>query len=242
MPQEPPAVRRDLAYPVADGRTLPVPAEPVRRDLADPIPFRRSARASVARRAAALRRRRFQRSRRASLAAVLTLVVGASGAFAERASAPGADGSVRAVQQALGIAVDGVSGPQTRAAVRAFQRSRGLVVDGVIGPQTLQALGIKAPTAKSASARKATAAATAGAPALLEAIALCESGGDPTAVSPDGRYRGKYQFTRATWRAMGGSGDPAAAPEAEQDSRAAKLLAAQGTAPWPACSRKVGAA
>ena len=29
----------------------------------------------------------------------------------------------------------------------------------------------------------------------LEAIASCESGGDPTIVSSDGSYRGKYQFS-----------------------------------------------
>jgi hypothetical protein len=75
----------------------------------------------------------------------------------------------------------------------------------------------------------------------LESIASCESGGDPAAVSSDGTYRGKYQFDYGTWESMGGSGDPAAAPEADQDRLAAKLLAAQGTAPWPACARKVGA-
>lgn len=72
--------------------------------------------------------------------------------------------------------------------------------------------------------------------ALLARIAECESGGDPSAVSPDGRYRGKYQFALATWRAMGGSGDPAAAPEAEQDRRAAKLLRVQGRSAWPVCA------
>ena len=71
----------------------------------------------------------------------------------------------------------------------------------------------------------------------LDAIAACGSGGDPTAVSSDGTYRGKYQFTRSTWAAMGGSGDPAAAPEAEQDQRAAALLAQRGTAPWPVCGK-----
>jgi hypothetical protein len=50
-------------------------------------------------------------------------------------------------------------------------------------------------------------------------------------------YRGKYQFTRATWAQMGGSGDPAAAPEAEQDRLAAALLAQQGTTPWPVCGK-----
>ncbi len=222
-----------------------------RRDLADPIAWRRSARASLERRAAALRRRRILRSKRASLAAALTLVVGASGALADNSATPGAAGAVTVVQQRLGISADGIVGPQTRRAVRAFQRANGLIVDGVIGPQTLKAMGIaaaaqqsagaSAPQGAAASGRKAAAARSAGAPALLESIALCESGGDPTAISPDGQYRGKYQFTRATWRAMGGSGDPAAAPEAEQDRLASKLLASQGTAPWPACARRVGA-
>ena len=40
-------------------------------------------------------------------------------------------------------------------------------------------------------------------------------------MSADGRYRGKYQFSRATWRALGGKGDPAKAPEARQDRLAA---------------------
>jgi Transglycosylase-like domain len=69
----------------------------------------------------------------------------------------------------------------------------------------------------------------------LEAIASCESGGDPTAVSSDGSYRGKYQFDRGTWASVGGTGDPAAAPEAEQDYRAALLYQRAGSSPWPIC-------
>ena len=69
----------------------------------------------------------------------------------------------------------------------------------------------------------------------LEAIAACESGGDPTIVSADGSYRGKYQFDYGTWESVGGSGDPAAAPEAEQDYRAALLYAQSGSSPWPVC-------
>lgn len=71
--------------------------------------------------------------------------------------------------------------------------------------------------------------------ATLEAIASCESGGDPTIVSSDGSYRGKYQFSYETWASVGGSGDPAAAPEAEQDYRAALLYAQSGSSPWPVC-------
>jgi hypothetical protein len=69
----------------------------------------------------------------------------------------------------------------------------------------------------------------------LEAIAACESGGDPTAVSSDGSYRGKYQFDYGTWESVGGSGDPAAAPEAEQDYRAALLYSESGSSPWQVC-------
>jgi hypothetical protein len=69
----------------------------------------------------------------------------------------------------------------------------------------------------------------------LEAIAACESGDDPTAIGGGGLYRGKYQFSYETWQSVGGSGDPAAAPEAEQDRRAAMLLARNGTGQWPVC-------
>jgi hypothetical protein len=144
---------------------------------------------------------------------------------------------VAAAQRRLGIPADGVAGPQTRRAVRRFQRANGLTVDGILGPQTLAALGVDG-SARSAGTR---AARSADAGALLESIALCESGGDPTAVSANGRYRGKYQFSRATWRDMGGSGDPARASEARQDRLAARLLAQRGAGAWPSCARRLGA-
>lgn len=71
--------------------------------------------------------------------------------------------------------------------------------------------------------------------ATLESIAFCESHGDPTAVSAGGDYRGKYQFHRGTWAAVGGSGDPAAASEREQDYRAALLYSRSSSSPWPIC-------
>jgi len=69
----------------------------------------------------------------------------------------------------------------------------------------------------------------------LDAIAHCESRGDPTAVSADGLYRGKYQFDLSTWQSLGGSGDPAQASEREQDHRARALAAERGSTPWPVC-------
>ena len=74
-------------------------------------------------------------------------------------------------------------------------------------------------------------------PGNLQAIAACESGGDPSAVGGGGAFRGKYQFDYGTWQSVGGSGDPAAAPEAEQDQRAAMLYSRSGSNPWPVCGR-----
>jgi Ni/Co efflux regulator RcnB len=70
----------------------------------------------------------------------------------------------------------------------------------------------------------------------LQAIAACESGGNPATDTGNGFY-GKYQFTLQTWRSVGGAGNPAAASEAEQDRRAAMLYAREGASPWPVCGR-----
>ncbi|HEX4690333.1 MAG TPA: transglycosylase family protein [Solirubrobacteraceae bacterium] len=97
---------------------------------------------------------------------------------------------------------------------------------------------VKTLRTKLAAARTpAPAASTAGAPsATLQAIAACESGGNPATDTGNGFY-GKYQFTQSTWASVGGTGNPAAASEAEQDARAAQLYAQQGSAPWPVCGR-----
>jgi hypothetical protein len=70
----------------------------------------------------------------------------------------------------------------------------------------------------------------------LQAIAACESGGNPSTDTGNGFY-GKYQFTQQTWQAVGGSGNPAQASEAEQDRRAAQLLAQAGPGQWPVCGQ-----
>ena len=69
----------------------------------------------------------------------------------------------------------------------------------------------------------------------LRSIAACESDNNPRAVGGGGTYRGLYQFSFSTWSIVGGDGDPAAAPRAEQTWRAWLLLSRHGAGHWPVC-------
>ena len=69
------------------------------------------------------------------------------------------------------------------------------------------------------------------------ALAACESGGNPRAVSSSGTYRGLYQFDFGTWASVGGSGDPIDASASEQTARAQILYSRAGRSPWPVCGR-----
>jgi peptidoglycan hydrolase-like protein with peptidoglycan-binding domain len=180
-----------------------------------------------------------------AIATSMTLIAG--GAFAADGTTTGGTTAAapvkakkvttKAIQKALGIRADGVMGPKTRRALKRFQKAHGIKADGVAGPETLQALGLAGPTNGSLD----SAPAPADAAAVLAKIAQCESGGDITAVSPSGQYRGKYQFSQATWEALGGTGDPAEAEESVQDMYAARLYAERGLAPWPACAATITA-
>lgn len=66
----------------------------------------------------------------------------------------------------------------------------------------------------------------------LDAIARCESGGNPRASN--GTHFGLYQFDLGTWRSVGGTGHPLNASASAQHAAAARLLASRGTQPWNA--------
>lgn len=193
------------------------------------------------------------RARRAVLLAVCGLALSAPGALADAggaeagkaapapqsapaAATPLSRATIRSAQRRLHLRPDGHLGPRSCAAIRRFQKRHGLRVDGRLQPATLAALRVVPATGASRAAAPSGDAAR-----ILAAIAQCESGGDPTRVSKDGKYRGKYQFAQSTWEAAGGTGDPAAAPEAEQDQRAAALYAAEGIKPWPVCGKQATA-
>jgi Transglycosylase-like domain len=135
---------------------------------------------------------------------------------------------------------------QMRAAARAYEQRRLMRVADELGKRAHVRVsrprlrGDSPATLRARIARlrrELRAQRTVEVPAPLQAIAACESGGDPRAIGGGGLYRGKYQFSVQTWASVGGSGDPAAAPEAEQDMRAARLYARAGAAPWPVCGR-----
>jgi resuscitation-promoting factor RpfB len=71
------------------------------------------------------------------------------------------------------------------------------------------------------------------------ALAQCESGGNPNAVSPNGLYFGLYQFSVSTWQSVGGSGNPTDASSAEQTRRAQILYDRAGSSPWPVCGSRL---
>jgi hypothetical protein len=76
--------------------------------------------------------------------------------------------------------------------------------------------------------------------AALARLRNCESGGNYGAVSPDGLYRGAYQFHAATWNnvaSMAGRPDLVGvlanlASPADQDLLAVTLYRAAGAGPW----------
>ncbi len=53
-------------------------------------------------------------------------------------------------------------------------------------------------------------------------------------------YFGAYQFSQATWSALGYPGRPDQASPATQDAAAMQLQAQSGWGQWPACSRALG--
>lgn len=71
------------------------------------------------------------------------------------------------------------------------------------------------------------------------ALAACESGGRPDAVSSTGKYHGLYQFSVATWNGVGGSGLPSQASPDEQTMRAKMLYNRSGAGQWPSCGPRL---
>lgn len=100
-------------------------------------------------------------------------------------------------------------------------------------------------------ARVAIAGVAVGAPLAIaatpasatnwDAIAQCESSGNWSTSTGNGYYGG-LQFSQSTWRAYGGTGNPANASREQQIAVAERVLQGQGIGAWPHCGKKGGSA
>lgn len=127
----------------------------------------------------------------------------------------------------------GYFGPITKRAVVRWQAAHHRRQTGMVGKMLWHAAG-------GTSSRSPVPSRSGDRVAGLNwgALARCESGGNPRAYNPAGYY-GLYQFTRSTWRSVGGSGSPARASSREQTARAQTLFRRSGSSPWPVCGRRL---
>jgi Transglycosylase-like domain/Putative peptidoglycan binding domain len=160
--------------------------------------------------------------------------------------------TLRLMQQRLGIPADGQFGPGTERALEAFQSHHGLTADGLLGPATRQALGLPAGAILRPNAayfvhkrvkpvhhvthhvtHHAQSTRSSGY-AIPSQVVQCESGGNPSAVSP---YSGGglYGILDSSWQAYGGTAyapHPYDASASQQGAIARKILASQGPGAW----------
>jgi peptidoglycan hydrolase-like protein with peptidoglycan-binding domain len=169
--------------------------------------------------------------------------------------------AVSQVQRALHRHTTGYFGSGTRKAVTRFQRRHHLTNDGVVGPQTRRAMHLRvriiappasapvpastttstpapAPAGSSTSSSStqptATQSTSGGGYAIPSQVVQCESGGNPSAVSP---YSGGglYGILDSSWQAFGGTAyapHPYDASPSQQGAIANKILASQGPGAW----------
>jgi hypothetical protein len=105
--------------------------------------------------------------------------------------------------------------------------SRALVSGLAVGVLVLGGIALGAAPAEAAST------------STWDEIAQCEASGNWHIDTGNGYYGG-LQFSMGTWRAHGGSGNPARNTKAKQIKIAEKVLSSQGWGAWPACSSKLG--
>lgn len=177
-------------------------------------------------------------------------VAGAGVAQAQTLTKGDSGPSVAHVQRAVGAHADGAYGSQTQSLVKSFQAKHGLMVDGIAGPQTEGALfgsqtsGSKTGhsssshktgstgTSSKSSSSTSKGSSSSGGSSLPASIKQCESHGNYHARNSSSGAGGAYQIMPSTWRAYGGSGDPASASPAQQDQIASKIYSSGGASQW----------
>ena len=150
------------------------------------------------------------------------------------------------------VVTAGVDGSKTitfddvfRDGVRSAHDAVGEVVDAQPVEEVVQVgtkarpVVVAAPVAASSSGSSASSVGGGADGLNWAALAQCESGGNASIVSGSGKYHGLYQFSVATWRAVGGSGLPSQASASEQTYRAKLLYQRSGAGQWPVCGKKL---
>ena len=94
---------------------------------------------------------------------------------------------VEALQQKLGVAVDGIYGPNTEAAVRAFQQRAGIQVDGIAGGQTQAALAAGGGPRNAGAPRASTTPFQPGVGSTTQAPSQAQSAAPQTSPRPQAR-------------------------------------------------------
>lgn len=156
-------------------------------------------------------------------------------AMSALASYPSCAEPVEEAQAPVALAYENVGRP-TRP-VEAADPTAGLEQTVSTAPRAVKP---RASRARPRPAPPDAAPTPAGGGDVWAALARCESGGNPRAVSASGTYRGAFQFSLATWRSVGMTGDPIDHSYGEQLAAAQRLQARSGFGQWPACSRKLG--
>ena len=87
-------------------------------------------------------------------------------------------------------------------------------------------------------AQRASRSGRRSAGGTFDALAQCESGGNPQAVGGGGKDYGAFQFSLATWRSLGYSGNPTDHSYETQKAAAQKLVRRSGWSQFPSCSRR----
>jgi cell wall-associated NlpC family hydrolase len=208
------AVRNSAGRPLPGDDGWAILAQPPGlRDLGVQDYWQVSLERSVRRRNAP-RRGRLVAAGGAPLSVALTaMAIGGAGTAAAATSGDlnldrGATGStVRSLQQALGVGVDGVFGPRTEQAVKAYQASHGLPATGHVGPLTTSALGLGGGGAGTVRSASGTGTDATGA-----ADATGNGGADAGGLSLD--------QVQAMQRALGVSADGVIGPQTQAALRA----------------------
>ncbi|HVF33453.1 MAG TPA: transglycosylase family protein [Acidimicrobiales bacterium] len=134
-----------------------------------------------------------------------------------------------------------VVAPAAPAVGRVAPRMRATAVDQARASLPLPKASLADPPApRRAVSPRASRSSGAGRGDVWAALARCESGGNPSARSANGRYTGAFQFSNATWQSLGYGGSAADHPYEVQVAAAQRLQARSGWGQWPRCARRLG--